>query len=143
MRQCMDSKRKAKKESKGSKHAWESADTSDRLTKPMVRGSYHRIWYIMRRSPIVAGIHSHHHRQQFQILVPFLFHFLFLSYSANFTHEPRAVTMKLCKSKGRPNTPPRSCIVVTDAQVTQNMIFSVRYIKYKHYTNHHYTKYDI
>jgi hypothetical protein len=39
----------------------------------------------------------------------------------HFTHEPRVVTMKIVRaqkkvSKGRPNTPPKSCSVVTDPQ---------------------------
>jgi hypothetical protein len=41
---------------------------------------------------------------------------------ATFTHKPRAVTMKIVRatkkvSKGHPNTPPRSYIVVVDSQV--------------------------
>ena len=52
----------------------------------------------------------------------FLFIYLFIWTKGHFTHEPRAVTMKLWEPKGkclkgRPNTPPKSCTMVTDPQV--------------------------
>ena len=45
-----------------------------------------------------------------------------LATHGHFTHEPRAVTMKIVRaqkrvSKGRPNTPPKSCSVVMEPQV--------------------------